>query len=80
MTREPVDGEVIDVEEYNRLPEHKRAVRTVFLRLPDPPAVAALRRVYAEACAHHEDCSCDLPEYVRDVAGAALAEFDETSS
>jgi hypothetical protein len=71
---------VIDHDEYAKLPEHRRSAVTssggrgyAYLRLPDPPPVAALRLIA-------ELLDGGMPERraedVRDIARDALAAWD----
>lgn len=85
-----IDGaDVISREVYDELPEHRRALLSLsggdrgyaYLRLPDPPPVAALRHVLALLDVLAE--SGDVGEAVngpRHAAREALAEFDGTRS
>lgn len=82
----------IDREEYDRLPEHQRAVANTdangrgyaHLRLPDPPPVAALREIARLIRGHEGDPPvADMHATFADVdrvVSAALAEFDRTKS
>lgn len=82
------DVELITPDEFNDLPEHRRLMLGplpgggyVRLRLPDPPPVAALRRIHAAASTERRDVDLRSGlEYVSEQAAAALAEFDGTTS
>lgn len=95
-----LDGaHVVDRDEYDALPEHRRALVTAtpatsggyaYLRLPDPPPVAALRRIAAvvealdpadlHGLAKDEPFAMDAITAVHTEARAALTEFDGPTS
>jgi hypothetical protein len=88
------DAVVIDRAEYDALPEHRRSIVTAspagpgggyaYVRLPDPPPVAALRKIreLSPLVTEHTDLRdvADAIEAIDAVVDAALAEFDGTSS
>jgi len=82
-------AEVVSYDAWIVLPRGRRHIlagpegsrRVVYLRLPDPPPVAALRQILQEASGAPEDMNAARAqrEVVQDLAAAALAEFDGTA-